>query len=71
MRIFTRGMQQGKESARDIAVHEDGRGKVPLRVREALLKRGNLWRIFSQEACRVFVLKMIAVKESSSFDACF
>ena len=64
-------MQQGKESARDIAVHEDGKEKVPFRVKRGSFEEGNLWRIFSHEACRVFVLKMIAVKESSSFDACF
>lgn len=40
MRIFTRGMQQGKESARDIAVHEDGRGKVPLRVKRGSFEEG-------------------------------
>ena len=40
MRIFTRGMQQGKESVRDIAVYEDGRGKVPLRVKRGSFEEG-------------------------------
>ena len=33
-------MQQGKESARDIAVHEDGGGKVPLRVKRGSFEEG-------------------------------
>ena len=54
VRIFTREVQQDKESASDIAAHWD-RKKV-------LFKMGNQWCIFYNGPCRVFALKMIVVK---------
>ena len=39
-------MQQGKESARDIAVHEDGKEKVPFRVKRGSFEEGESMAYF-------------------------
>ena len=64
VRIFTREVQQDKESASDIAAHWDrkkteGSGSAWKKV---LFKMGNQWCIFYNGPCRVFALKMIVVK---------
>ena len=64
VRIFTREVQQDKESASDIAAHWDlkkteGSGSAWKKV---LFKMGNQWWIFYNGPCRVFALKMIVVK---------
>ena len=58
VRIFTREVQQDKESASDIAAHWDrkkteGSGSAWKKV---------LFKIFYNGPCRVFALKMIVVK---------
>lgn len=64
VRIFTREVQQDKESASDIVAHWDrkkteGSGSAWKKV---LFKMGNQWWIFYNGPCRVFALKMIVVK---------
>ena len=64
VRIFTREVQQDKESASDIAAHWDrkkteGSGSAWKKV---LFKMGNQWCIFYNGPCRVFCSEMIVVK---------
>ncbi len=64
VRIFTREVQQDKESASDIAAHWDrkkaeGSGSAWKKV---LFKMRNQWCIFYNGPCRVLALKMIVVK---------
>ena len=56
VRIFTREVQQDKESASDIAAHWDRKkrkGPVP-RGKRFFFKMGNQWCIFYNGPCRVF-----------------
>ena len=62
VRIFTREVQQDKESASDIAVHWFPILKRTFFHAEGSGSAWNQWCIFYNGPCRVFALKMIVVK---------